>query len=191
MAKKEEVLVRVTNARLSFHSLDTHEEYEGVDTGKFSATLLVSKDGGNPDLIEEGIEAAIIDKWGKNRPPTNKIKTTYRDGDDEKYDGYANNMALKGTNKRPIHVINRDRTPIMIDDDFDTNMYNGCYVNASVSFNAGRDQKKNYRVWCNLRAVQFYKHGEKFGGGTPVNIDEEFEEFDDLDDGDVPEDMLA
>ncbi len=183
--KQEENIIRIKNARLSFHSLFDHEMYEGQDTGKFSATLLFPKGSTNQEIVEVAMEEAIVAKWGKKPPPSSKIKTTYRDGDDEKYDGYADNMALKGTNKKRIHLIDPRRNLIELDD-LDDWIYNGCYVNATVTFNAGKDSYNNNRVWCNLRAVQFYSHGERFGGGTPVDIDKEFESFDDET---VPADM--
>lgn len=187
MAQTENI-IRIKNARLSFHSLDEHELYEGKDTGKYSATLLFAHGSNNQTIVEAAIQDALAAKWGKKIPARSKIKDTYRDGDDEKYDGYAGMMALKGTNKRRINVIRRDRSPIM-PEEFEEWMYNGCYVNATVTFNAGVDGYKNNRVWCNLRAVQFYAHGDRFGGGTPVDIDDEFDEFDD-DDDDIPSDMI-
>jgi hypothetical protein len=184
MAEVENI-IRIHNARLSFHSLFTHEIYEKEDTGKFSATLLIPKDTATHQAIEEGIDLAIAEKWGKKPPAKSKIKTTFRDGDNEVYDGYAGMMALKGTNTKRIHTITRQREPVVAEDDL---FYNGCYVMATVTFNGGKDSYGNYRIWTNLRAVQFYKHGERFGGGTPVNIDDEFEQFDDEEE-EVPEDM--
>ena len=182
---QEESIIRLTNVRLSFPSLEKHEIYEGEDTGKFSATFLILQGSTNQEMVEFAINEAITGKWGKKSPSKKKLKTTYRDGDDEKYDGYAGMMALKGTNQKRVNLIMRDRTPVdpeMIDEWF----YAGAYVNASLTFNAGKDSFGNYRVWCNLRAVQFFMHGERFGGGAPVDTESEFEEFDDEE---IPEDM--
>ena len=60
-------------------------------------------------------------------------------------------------------------------------IYAGCYVNATVDFNASRDSYGKNRVWCNLRGVQFRKDGDRFASGAPVS-DDEFDDFDDEED---------
>jgi len=181
-----ETIIRLNNVRLSFPSLTEHEKYEGQDTGKYGCTLLMPHATQGVMQVEKGISDAIKLKWGKKPPPANKLKTSFRNGDDEKYDGYAGMMALKATNKNRLHLILRDRSPIE-PDEVDQILYPGCYVNATISFNAGKDSYNNNRVWCNLRALQFYKRGEKFGGGVPVDIDAEFESF--SDEEEIPADM--
>lgn len=188
--RREVDIVKLKNVRLSFPALFIHEFYEGTDTGKFSATFLIPK--ANTKLVnavEKAIEKAINLQWPdtKNRPRT--ILDTLRDGDNEKYDGYEDCMALKATNTKRVTLLDRGRNPLTVEDEYDL-MYAGCYVNASLEFNAGTDSYKKSRVWCNLRGVQFYKDGDRFGGGTPVDTDAEFDDFSDEDEDEDADDLL-
>ena len=59
--------------------------------------------------------------------------------------------------------------------------YSGCYVNVKVEFwgqEADSDRGIPNRLNATILAVQFARHGESFGGGTRVNVDDEFDEED-------------
>ncbi len=63
--------------------------------------------------------------------------------------------------------------------------YSGCYVNVKVEFwgqEADGERGIPNRINATILAVQFAKHGESFGGGTRVNVDDEFDEEDGEDD---------
>ena len=89
-------------------------------------------------------------------------------------------MALKASRKtRPLLMeANKD---VLSPSEADDVIYAGCYVNATVDFNASKDSYGKNRVWCNLRGVQFRKDGDRFASGTPVS-DDEFDDFSDDDD---------
>lgn len=91
--------------------------------------------------------------------------------------------------KRPI-VINRAKEPVTESDDV---VYAGCYVNVSIMIwvQGAKPEARKYgcRLNANLRAVQFYKDGEAFGASSPVDVDNEFEDFDDDDEFDDDDDV--
>ncbi len=159
------------NVRLSFPSLFQKAEFDG-NIGKFEATALLSKEAHATVIakIESIIDAEC--KGAKiKRPSPDKI--CLRDGDQVEYDGYAGMMSLKAANKKRPTVINRDKSPIIEDDNI---MYAGCYVNMIVDFWV-QNNGFGKRVNANLLGVQFVKDGEAFGADTASSVDE----FDDLD----------
>jgi len=187
-ARKQEIpevnVIKLKNVRLSFPSLFSNEMYKGDDTGKRSATLLIEKGSKQIKMIEDAIADAIAEgRWKGKAPQASKVITTFRDGDEETYDGYENMMALKASKKGVAAVIDAARDPIE-KADADSLMYPGMYVNVNVDFNAGTDGYGNHRVWCNLRGVQRYRDGERFASaGKAVDVDDEFDAFDDEEDG--------
>lgn len=67
----------------------------------------------------------------------------------------------------------------------DTAPYSGCYVNVKVEFwgqEADGERGIPNRINATILAVQFARHGESFGGGARVNVDDEFDEEDEDDD---------
>lgn len=67
----------------------------------------------------------------------------------------------------------------------DTAPYSGCFVNVKVEFwgqAADSDRGIPNRINATILAVQFARHGESFGGGARVNVDDEFDEEDGDDD---------
>lgn len=71
--------------------------------------------------------------------------------------------------------------------------YSGSYVNVKVEFwgqEADSDRGIPNRMNATILAVQFARHGESFGGGTRVNVDDEFDEEDGDDLADTSDDEL-
>lgn len=171
-------IVKLKNVRLSFPNLFQHEFYQGEDTGKFSATFLIPKtDAAQVKMVTEAIQRAITRKWPTGKAP-GKLELTFRDGDNEGYEGYADHYSLKATKpKQQPKILDKDKTPLTEDDAYEK-MYAGMFVNASVEFNAGTDGYGKHRVWCNLRGVQRHADGERFTKMTPVT-DDEFQDYDD------------
>jgi hypothetical protein len=164
--------LKLTNVRLSFPSLFKRAQFENKDT-KFEGTFLLDKEKDAQQIaaIEAAIESVIKDS-GIKIPAG---KRCLADGDDKDYDGYAGCMSLKtSANKRPT-VIDRDKSPLVEDDDV---IYAGCYVNAIVDFWVQNNQYGK-RVNGNLYGVQFVKDGEPFGSG-PVDVTDDFDELDEI-----------
>jgi len=80
--------------------------------------------------------------------------------------------AIKANTKRRPVVINRDKTPIVEDDDI---LYAGCWVNASIEV-YGMENQYGKRVGCQLNGIQFLKDGDSFGAGGNA-----MDDFDSLD----------
>ena len=164
--------IHLKNVRLSFPSLFARSVFDGKE-GKFEATFLLDKEtqADQIKVLEAAIDAAI--KEANIKVPAGK--SCLKDGADSEYDGYANAMSFKAAaNKRPT-VINRDKTPLVEDDNV---LYAGCYVNAIVDIWI---QNNSYgkRANANLYGVQFLKDGDAFGSG-PVDVSDEFEELKEL-----------
>lgn len=165
---------QLKNVRLSFPSLFNRASFNGNE-GKYEATFLLDKEtqADQIKLIQDKIKAMLAEKGKK--VPSDKI--CMKDGDGVEYDGYAGHMSIKGSSKKRVTVVDRDRTPLVEDDG---KPYAGCYVNAILEL-WFQDNDYGRRVNCNLLGVQFVKDGEAFGSG-PVDVTDEFDAFDDEDD---------
>lgn len=163
------------NVRLSFPSLFNKAEFEGVAT-KYEATFLINKDDPQIKVVNDAIDAFLAEKFPKGAPKSIK-RTVFVDGDTKDYDGYENTMAFKGSNNKRPTVIDRDRTPIIEEDNI---IYAGCYVNAIVDLWYSDHPKGGKQVLGNVMGVQFLKDGEAFGADTTSAADD----FDDISDDD-------
>lgn len=161
----------IKNARLSFPSLFKKAVFEGKE-GKYEATLLFPKsDKETYNKIMAEIER--IKSENKN-PKISADKLFIKDGDELDYDGCEGMWAVKASNNKRPTVINRDKTPLVEEDEV---LYAGCYVNAIID---GWFQNNQFgkRVNANLLGVQFAKDGEPLGsGGQTADVDD-FEDID-------------
>ncbi len=165
--------VKIPNARLSFPSLFEKSVFNG-DIGKYEATLLFPK---SDTKTYAAVMQAIEDCKKDNKIKCPSDKLFIKDGDDIAYDGYANHWAVKASNNKRPTVINRDKSPLVAEDEV---MYAGCVVNAILE-PWGQNNSYGKRVNANLLGLQFVKDGEPFGdGGTSANPDD----FDTLEDED-------
>lgn len=165
----------LTNVRLSFPSLFKKAIFDGEAT-KFEATFLVSKDDPQVAKINKAIDSFLAEKFPKGAPKSVK-RTVFVDGDTKEYDGYENMMAFKGSNNKRPTIIDRDKTPIIEEDNI---LYAGCYVNAIVDLWYSDHPKGGKQVLGNVLGVQFVKDGEAFGADTTAAADD----FDDISDDD-------
>tara|TARA_R110000782_G_scaffold154963_1_gene247251 strand:- start:192 stop:713 length:522 start_codon:yes stop_codon:yes gene_type:complete len=166
--------IKLSNVRLSFPSIFTKSEFNGT-VGKFEATFLMNKDSQAKMIADVQAKIALIQKDNKAKVSPDKI--CLKDGEFVEYDGYANAMSIKaGSNRRPT-IIDRDKTPLVEDDN---KPYAGCYVNAVLEL-WFQDNSYGKRVNCNLTGIQFVKDGEAFGAGNQDSSDE----FDDISDDDM------
>jgi hypothetical protein len=161
------------NVRLSFPSLFKKAVFDGKE-GKYEATALLSKEEHKAVIakIESIIDAEC--KEAKIKRPT-PDKLCLKDGDTIDYAGYENCFSLKASNNKRPTVINRDKSPIVEEDDV---LYAGCYVNMVVDFWV-QNNGFGKRVNANLLGIQFVKDGEAFGAGSDSNVSDDFDEIDD------------
>jgi len=168
--------INLPAVRLSFPSLFKTATFGGEDTGKFEATFILDKR--DHAAVIEKIKAAIgrmIKEEMKGKAPA-ADKICLKDGDQSDRAESAGTYTIKAsTKKRPL-VINRDKSPITIEDNI---IYAGCYVNAIISIWA-QDNQWGKRINASLDGVQFVRDGEPFGdGGLSVSA---FDAFGDEDD---------
>ena len=157
------------NVRLSFPSIFNRSNFDGVE-GKFEATFLIDKaDEATKAVIDTAIKEALA--TAKIKVPSDKI--CLKDGDESEYDGYEGNWSFKAANNKRPTVIDRDRTPLVEDDNI---LYAGCYVNVIADIWI-QNNKFGKRVNANLYGIQFVKDGEAFGNG-PVDVTNDFDELD-------------
>jgi len=162
--------IHLKNVRLSFPSIFKRSVFDGKE-GKFEATLLLDKsDTTTKKAVDDAIAEAI--KVANVKVPSDK--RCLKDGDESEYDGYENVWSIKAANNKRPTLINRDKTPLVEDDNV---LYAGCYVNAIVDIWI---QNNTYgkRANANLYGVQFVKDGDAFGQG-PVDVSDDFDDLDD------------
>jgi len=170
--------IKIKNARLSFPSIFNRASFNGNE-GKYEATFLIPKeDEATYNAIMEGTSELI--KEHKVKVPKDKL--CIKDGDEIEYDGYAGMWAVKASNNSRPTVIDRDKTPLVEEDN---KLYAGCYVNAIIELWLQNNQYGK-RVNANLLGVQFVKDGEPFGTEKVASPDEFDEVEDDFDDEDEP-----
>lgn len=153
--------------RASFPAVFKARAFEGQEP-KYSCTLLLPK--GDP-TVEEWIKKTKAlcaevakEKWGSNMPA--KLRSPFRDGDEETYDGYAGHWFIRASNdlKHRPAVVRKLRSgayePLMEDE-----FYAGCYCVMSVVPFA-YDKSGNRGVSFSLQNILKIRDGEEFGGGA-------------------------
>lgn len=167
--------IKIASARLSFPSLFTTALFGGEDTGKYEATFILDKVEHAETIkqIQAQIDSLMKSEL-KGKIPADKI--CLKDGDESGKEEFAGKMTIKAnTSRRPL-VINRDKSPITVEDNI---IYAGCYVHGIISLWA-QNNKWGKRINASLDGVQFARDGEPFGdGGVTAS---EFDAFGDNDD---------
>ena len=186
---------------------------------KFSSNFLIPKDGDLTAVVHdhEGKDGAVVKKrmpimkalkrakilaiakkLGEEKAEELKIRSSayaVRDGDEENYDGYADNWYVSANNTKKPQVVGKDKREIKESDGV---VYSGCYVNTVLTlwYQPAGDKNGNpvsHAVYASLEAVQFVRDGEAFGAAG-VDIDEDFDditdESDDIEDDVYDEDLL-
>lgn len=185
-------IVQLQNVRLSFPDLWEAKQFEGAGPFSYRATFLQPEDQAvmlqqadrswKKTTMTKIIAAVAQEAWKAKADAIlktltgNPQKICWYDGNCKEYDGYADNFVLsssRGQDKgRPL-VFDRDKSPLSAKDG---KPYAGCFVNATVEIWA-QDNKFGKAIRATLRGVQFYRDGDAFAAGTPVNADE-FDEID-------------
>jgi len=172
----ESNIVHVNNARLAFADIFVPRENTGED-GKvrksYGCKLILAPGHPAIDQVKRAIVVAAKAKWNEKAADMLKLLTANHkvcllSGDLKTWDGFAGNQFVSaGSPTRPT-IVDQDRTPLTVDDG---RPYSGCYVNAIIEVWA-QDNKYGKRINAQLKGVQFYRHGDAFGGGTPASPDE-------------------
>ena len=178
----------IRNIRLSFPHLFKAHAFDEDDDPRFSAMFIIEKDHPQLPEIKAEIKRVISDKWGAKSV---KPKLCLREGTEkDELEGFDETvMFFNASNSARPRVLDRVRDPEtgkarLILDAGEGIPYAGCYVNADIDF-WGQDNKFGKRVNAGLRGVQFWKHGDRFGGGGVSDAgDFDAIEENDLDDED-------
>ena len=192
---QNQVKVRTGLTRLSFPNLLT--ERTNPDTGApngYGCTLLFEKGSETDKAIQEAFaearKLAVASLWGNKDVPDAKLKSTFGDGDDEDFDGYAgNNFVRCSSPKTKPGVVKKapagsaTKTVPITDPE---EIYAGCYVIATITVKGYNHPTGGKGLTAYINNVFFYKDGERFGGNASAESD-----FADLDFDDVPDAVLG
>lgn len=170
--------LKLVNVRLAFPALFEAKTIPGSDKPKFSAAFLLNPLDPQVATINTAIEQVAAEKWQAKAPgiltalrKTDKV--ALHDGDTKaQYAGFAGTQFVSSSSDvRPL-VLDRDKAPLTAQDG---RPYGGCYVNCTLEVWA-QDNAYGKRVNAQLLAVQFFRDGDAFGGGSVGSA----EDFDDL-----------
>ena len=200
MSEDREIII-TPYARLSFPRLAEAHAFKSGDSEKFSCSLLFPKvenakkdrEDGNPfspwgdpskhDLshLEQVIENYVNDTWPAKKRPS-KLKLPFKDGDEEKWDGYAGHIFIRVSTTRAPKLFDTRRNEIT-GEDIKKVFYAGAWVRAIVN-PFDYNESGNIGVSFGLQGLQFIRDDKEFTGGVTA------ESFDDLPDSDLAPDDL-
>ena len=181
-------VIKLKNVRLSFpHLKDPSASKDGGKEQFRAAFILDPSDKAHRKSIKaiKAEKNRLVEEAFEGRRVKMKELECFGDGDNkisektgEVYDGYEGMFFVQANNDRRPKVLYRNRDEIPYED-IEKVLYPGCFVNASVNLWI-QDNSFGKAVRCSLRGVQFFKDGEEFGGSN-VDIEKEFDDFDDED----------
>ena len=191
--------VQIREVRLSFANLfDPAKERKNPKTGeiiagKYGCSFLMVKGldttKSNMAKLKAAAEEVKADKWGKKIPKLKPEKVFLRDGDLEDYDGYENCFYVSANNNNAPVLVDRKKdakgkwVELTKQNGGPKLLYSGAFVNALVRIWA-QDNEHGKRLNASVESVQFFKHGEAFSGGKPVDPNEAFDDIDEDEDAD-------
>ena len=167
--------IMLSNVRLAFPQVFKPATVNGEGEPAYSAALLLGADHPQLEAIRAAQEACGKEKWGDKwaqvkKEITTKDRFALHDGDTKAdYDGFAGMKFVTTRSKVRPTVVDRDRSPLTA---ADGKPYSGCFCNVIIELWA-QDNQYGKRINAKLRAVQFVKDGEEFGGGG-IDINREF-----------------
>lgn len=194
MADREVIITPY--ARLSFPNLAKARAFEGSDP-KFGCALLFPKpenvkserDDGEPfspwgdptkhdlALLHEAVDKHIAETWPNEKKRPKKLVVPFKDGDDEKWDGYAGHFFIRTTSVRQPKLVDVRKKEVS-GDEIEKVFYPGAWVRAIVNV-FDYNTAGNVGVSFGLQAVQFVRDDKPFTGGISADA------FDDLPDNDL------
>lgn len=166
--------IMLRDVRCSFPHLFTRPIING-DESKCGAQLMLEPDRHKAALAELSAEMKAIasDTLKGRMPPSDKL--CLRKGEDRgraEYDGYI--VLSANTRDKPIVIAGDGRS--VIQEEKDSQIYAGCYVNAKVRL-WGQDNKHGKRINGELISIQFARDGEPLDASY-VAVDEAVAGFD-------------
>lgn len=142
----------------------------------------------NLKLLKAARNEVSAQKWGADENKWPKIKPEkicVRDGNLENWDGFADSFYISASeNEQPLLLSRRKDGKGLWLPATKKELYAGCFVNMIVQLWI-QDNKHGIRVNANLKAVQFFAHGEAFAGSAPIDPSQAFTDVDEEDAGDI------
>lgn len=182
--------IQLKKVRLSFPRLFKPRSFRKEQEPRYEATFLLDPSDERHAVIiaeiEEVGDGIAAEQWPKKIPAA--VVRCYGLAGDEKppleYDGYDDMFFMRTAakvNTKP-RIIDRSRLDLEIDASGSEPAipYAGCMVNAVITLWT-MDNEFGKRINANLRIVQFWADGDRFGVAPP-NVDEELDILDDDDD---------
>lgn len=177
--------VMLKNVRIAFPKLFEPKAVGDGDKKYFSLAAIIEPGSENAKACDAAVTEVAKSKWAdkaagvmKKLVEDGKVafkKKPLTDQQGQAYDGFEGMWSLNASrpeSKGRVVVIDRNKAPLS---ERDGKPYAGSYCNVMVSFWA-QDNANGKRLNCELKAVQFVKDGDAFGGGAPASADA----FDDL-----------
>jgi hypothetical protein len=169
--------VKIAKARLSFNSLFETELYNGEDTGKYSATLILDKNlhSNEIETLKGQIEYMIRelevkklddDKICLKNPSDTMLKVP------EYLEGC---LTIKATTKKKPMLLKKEHGELIVVQESDNLFYSGCYVNAIIRLWL-QNNKYGKRINCSLEGLMFASDGDVLAKTIDKN---EFSSFED------------
>lgn len=175
-------IIKLTDVRLSFARLHKAKAFQEGQEPRFEATFLLDPSNevhkAQIAAIKDAGKKLAIAKWGE-APDDLTLSYGFADNNPKKkkYDGYEGMFYISAANTTKPTVIGRNKTNglwVQLGENDKESPYSGCYVNTNVTLWT-QSNKFGKAIRCNLRIVQFSKHGQAFSGAAPANPDDEFE----------------
>jgi len=195
-------VITLKNCRASFLTLGEAEYFSGAkqkptDKRRWSATGLLPYDDPQIKLVDAMVQEVGKAKWERKWTSIwENISTTPNlffkmDGKRKTYAGYEGHFALtahRNEDKGRPMVLDTDKSPIYkptgeLYEGKGGRLYSGCYCNLQIELWA-QDNASGKGIRATLLAIQRFKDGDAFAGGSAADADafEEIEEGADADD---------
>lgn len=179
MSETPSTKVITGKVRFCYANVFVPTSIEEGGTKKYNISILIPKsDTVTIKKITDAVEAALqlgMEKVGKNGKVAPNLKMPLRDGDAERPDdsAYEGMMFVNANSTRKPEIVDKDREPIMSNDEF----YSGCFGRASLNFYA-YNASGNKGIACGLNNLQKLEDGEILAGGS--SAEDDFADDDDL-----------
>lgn len=196
-AKPQGEKLQLKGVRLSFPALHKPTVPRGYDDSKpkYGANFLMDpKDENNRAAIKQcnaEIKRLITEAWG-TQPPKMKPIDCFGKGEiftskttKKPYAGYEGMYCISAKSDRRPLLLDKKKTPLT-PEEAEKLLYAGCYVTAIVRFWV-QDNQYGEAIRCSLEGVKFVRDGEAFGSGGASTDD--FDDDDDLEDGDLADEF--
>lgn len=188
------IKVQLRGVRGSFLHIftpQTNVNDDGDAVDSFNGVFIIDPKSDNVAALDKAIKEVAAEKWKDKADSTleylieqNRVcfhRKPKRTSSGEVIDGFDGKYWISASDAARPLVLDRDKTPLV---QGDGRPYSGCYVNAIVELWAQDNPKYGRRINASLKGVQFVRHGDSFGGGTPATVD-------DFDTVDAPEEEGA